>query len=79
MSLISPGLEGWRLNRINCGPPYHVEIVGPYRLAQVCDERGTVALGGPNGAVFCATREQADQLCELANTGMLEHLNPEHL
>lgn len=64
-------VEGWRLNRINSGPPFHVEIVGPYKLPQVCDARGTVALSGPGGAVFCATREQADQLCELANAGMI--------
>lgn len=74
MSLIHDGIEGWRLNRINAGPPFHVEIVGPYRLAQVCDERGTVALSGPDGAVFCATREQADRLCELANAGTLDRV-----
>lgn len=74
MALIADGIEGWRLNRINSGPPFHVEIVGPYKLAQVCDERGVVALSGPAGAVFCATREQADRLCELANAEMLDRI-----
>jgi hypothetical protein len=72
MTLIADGTEGWRLNRINSGPPFHVEIVGPYNLAQVCDECGVVALSGPGGAAFCSTREQADRLCELANAGMLD-------
>lgn len=80
MPLIAEGLEGWRLNRINSGPPFHVETIkyGPQythsreSLPQVCDERGVVALSGPGGAVFCATREQAEQLCELANAGTLE-------
>lgn len=80
MPLNAEGLEGWRLNGINAGPPFHVETIkyGPQythvreSLPQVCDARGVVALSGPNGAVFCVTREQADQLCELANAGMLE-------
>lgn len=46
-------------------------IVGPYKLAQVCDERGVVAVSGPGGAVFCATHELAEKLCELANAGLL--------
>lgn len=71
MSLINPSLAGWRLNRINCGPPFHVESVGPCALPQVCDARGTVALSGPNGAVFCSTVEQADELCRMANAGEL--------
>jgi hypothetical protein len=74
MTLIADGTEGWRLNRINSGPPFHVEIVGPYNLAQVCDERGVVALSGHGGAVFCSTQEQADRLCELANAGMLDRI-----
>lgn len=65
-------LDGWRLNRINCGPPFHVELVGPYRLPQVEDARGTCALTGPNGAVFCARIEQAEELCRAANAGELE-------
>lgn len=71
MSLISDSEQGWRLNRINCGPPYRVDIVGPYQLAQVCDARGVVALSGPDGAVFCGSRELADRLCERANEGTL--------
>ena len=74
MALIADGTEGWRLNRINSGPPVHVEIVGPYKLAQVCDARGVVALSGPGGSVFCSSRDQADQLCELANAGMLDRI-----
>lgn len=72
MSLIAPDLSGWRLNRINLGPPYVVELVGPYTLPQVCDEHGTVALRGPTGAVFCSTVEQAQALCDMANAGELD-------
>lgn len=80
MPLIAEGLEDWRLNRINAGPPFHVETIkygtqythARESLPQVCDERGVVALSGPNGSVFCATREQAERLCELANAGMLD-------
>lgn len=71
MSLRSHETTGWRLNRINCGAPFHVDTslkLGP----QVCDERGVVALSGPNGAVFCASQEQADELCRMANAGELE-------
>lgn len=71
MALITAEIEGWRLNRINIGPPYVVDTVGPYKLAQVCDERGVVAVSGPGGAVFCATHELAEKLCELANAGLL--------
>lgn len=72
MSLINPTIEGWRLNRINCGPPFHVESVGPWKLPQVEDARGTCALSGPNGAVFCSSVEQAEELCRMANAGALE-------
>ncbi len=67
------------MNRINVGPPYHVERIqyGPqYRSIrqsppQVCDHLGTVAVSGPGGAVFCASDEQAQALCEAANAGQL--------
>lgn len=72
MSLINGDLNGWRINRINIGPPYHVELVGPYQLPQVEDERGVVALSGPDGAVFCDSVEQAEELCRRANAGELE-------
>jgi len=72
MALVSQNLDGWRLNRINCGKPFHVEMVGPYKFPQVCDERGCAAVSGPSGAVFCRTKEQADILCEMANSGELE-------
>jgi hypothetical protein len=72
MALIHDGLTGWKLNRINCGAPYSVDIVGPYKLPQVCDARGTVAVSGPGGAVFCHTLEQAEELCRMANDGDLE-------
>jgi len=72
VSLISHDGEWWRLNAINAGPPYHVALVGPWALAQVEDALGTVALVGPHGAVFCATRQQAEQLCVLANAGLLD-------
>lgn len=71
MPLIDPSLTGWSIDRINCGPPYRVELVGPYELPQVCDERGVVALTGPDGAVFCASIEQAESLCAQANDGLL--------
>ncbi|SBV37803.1 hypothetical protein STPYR_12746 [uncultured Stenotrophomonas sp.] len=82
MALIADGIEGWRLNRINAGPPFHVETIkyGPQYThmrespPQVCDARGVVALSGTGGAVFCSTREQADRLCELANAGMLDRI-----
>lgn len=70
--MISTALEGWRLNRINCGAPYHVEMVGPYQLPQVDDGRGVCALSGPDGAVFCTSVEQAAELCRRANAGELE-------
>lgn len=82
MALASNGIGGWFLNRINAGPPFHVETIkyGPQYVHQresfpkVCDVRGTVALCGPKGAVFCTTVEQAEQLCELANAGMLDSI-----
>ena len=82
MPLIADGIEGWRLNRVNAGAPFHVETIkyGPQYVhvressLQVCDARGTVALSGPGGAVFCDTREQADRLCKLANDGMLDRI-----
>ena len=72
-------LDGWRLNRINIGPPYHVETIKygeQYKYMrescpQVCDSRGNVAITH-NGAVFCVTREQAEILCERANRGELD-------
>jgi hypothetical protein len=80
MPLISDSAEGWRLNRINAGPPYRVETIkyGPQYThmtespPQVCDARGTVAMSGPGGAVFCLTHTQAEALCALANAGQLE-------
>ena len=82
MSRIAQVAEGWRLNRINAGPPFHVETIkyGPQYThmrespPQVCDAREVVCLSGPGGAVFCATREQAEQLCDLANAGMLDRI-----
>ncbi len=73
MPLIAGGLEGWRLGRPSVGP-FHVEEVGPYRLLQVCDERGHAALSGPGGAVFCASLEEAEALCRAANAGELERV-----
>lgn len=71
MGLVSN--EGpWMLNRINRGAPFHVATVGPYKLPQVTDASGTVAVSGPNGAVFCASHEQAESLCAAANAGELE-------
>lgn len=69
MSLISPSID-WRFNRLTAGP-YHVEIVGPYKLPQVCGPGGVVGLSGPNGAVFQASVTQAEQLCAMANAGEL--------
>lgn len=69
--LVSNSRKGWALNRINCGKPYHVELVGPYKLPQVEDSRGTVALSGPGGSVFCMTETQSRRLCALANGGRL--------
>ena len=71
MPLISNSKTGWKLNRINYGKPYHVELVGPYKLPQVNDSRGTVALTN-NGAVFCSSVTQANRLCALANADRLE-------
>ncbi|WP_202842105.1 hypothetical protein [Luteimonas saliphila] len=71
MPLVADGTDGWALNRINRGPPYHVEEVGPYKLLQVEDAGGTCALSGPDGAVFCADVDQANALCEQANAGTL--------
>lgn len=74
MSLIAPVNSQWKLNRINAGPPYMVDIVGPYRIPQVCDMRGTVAVVGPGGAVFCASHEEAKAVCDAANAGELEKI-----
>jgi len=74
MALISTNSDGWSVNRINRGPPFHVEQVGPWKLPQVCDKSGTVALSGPDGAVFCGSVEQAEILCSMANSGELEVL-----
>lgn len=71
MSLIAEGLTGWRLNRINVGPPYRVESVGRWCLPQVQDRLGTVAMSGPDGAVFCDDLMQAEELCRMANDGEL--------
>jgi hypothetical protein len=49
-----------------------VEVFGPYSMIAVCDERGTNALSGPDGAVLCASMEQAKELCAMANSGELE-------
>ena len=81
MALIDASTEGWRLNRINAGPPYHVEAIqyGPHYAKirqsppQVVDARGTVAITR-EGAVFCATWEQAESLCAAANAGELERI-----
>lgn len=73
MPLIA-GEGRWRLNCINAGSPYRVELVGPYRLPQVADKAGGCALSGPDGAVFCQTAEQAEHLCALANAGKLERV-----
>lgn len=71
MGLISNARSGWKLNRINCGKPYHVELVGPYKLPQVEDRLGTAALSN-NGAVFCRSETQAKRLCALANGDRLQ-------
>ena len=63
----------WKLNRISHGP-YHVEIVGPWNLPQVTGADGKVGLSGPNGAVFQATVEQANELAKLANEGKLSRV-----
>lgn len=70
VSLIDQSLEGWRLNRINCGPPFYVDT--SLFMPQVCDVRGVVAISGPDGAVFCAGISQAEELCRRANAGELE-------
>lgn len=80
MALANGAMDGWRINLINCGAPFRVETIkyGPQygdvreSSPQVCDERGVVALSGPDGAVFCSSHEQASALCELANAGKLE-------
>lgn len=71
MALISRSLDEWRVGLHHSGPPYHVEIVGPWKLPQVCDRHGVAALSGPEGAVFCGTLKQAEYLCELANDGKI--------
>lgn len=63
-------LEQCSINRINVGPPYVVNEIGPYRF-QVCDALGVVAVSGPGGGVFCDSRELADQLCAAANEGYI--------
>ena len=74
MALVSDSIEGWRINLINIGPPYVIDIVGNMELPQVCDERLVVALSGPGGAVFCASMQQAQLLCDMANAGKLERV-----
>lgn len=66
--------DGWKLNRINAGPPYRVEVFGPYSIPQVCDECGTVALSGPNGSIASPSIEHAEALCRMANAGELESI-----
>ena len=70
MSLISATMEGWKPNDIGL-LPYHVELIGPYRLPQVTGSNGVASLSGPDGAVFQATVAQAEELCALANKGAL--------
>jgi hypothetical protein len=72
MPLINGELRNWKINRLNVGPPFRVEVFGPYSMIAVCDERGTNALSGPDGAVLCASMEQAKELCAMANSGELE-------
>lgn len=72
MPLRSAATEGWKVNRINIGPPYAVRLVGPWRLPQVVDRGGTVALSGPGGAVFCASEDQANTLLAKLAAGELE-------
>ena len=71
MSLVSNGVQGWTLNGIQGGGPYSVHLVGPWKLPQVQDPLGTVAVSGPEGAVFCASLDEAETLCKLANAGEL--------
>lgn len=68
MALIYEDSE-WRLNRINCGPPYTVACI--FGLYQVVDGRGTVAVSGPQGQVFCASLEHAKAVCAAANAADL--------
>lgn len=70
MPLITDGIEGWKTNLISY-PPYRVELMGPYKYPQVVGANGTVGLSGPGGAICQASIEQAEQLCELANAGLL--------
>lgn len=77
MPLISNApVSEWRLNQINCGPPFHVETIkyGDLRESppQVVDARGTVAVSAPYGAVFCATHQLAEAVCEAANNNQLQ-------
>lgn len=81
---MAAALTGWKLNRINVGPPYRVQMAGPWQLPQVVDARGTVAVSR-GGAVFCGImnlsddgpafvpdHELAEALCAAANAGTLE-------
>jgi hypothetical protein len=71
MPYMSSSRSGWKLNRINCGKPYRVELTGPYKYPQVVDSRGGAAITN-NGAVFCGSTTQANRLCALANADRLE-------
>lgn len=73
MALINESLQGWKINRISVAP-YHVEVIGPYKLPQVTGRNGVVGLCGPGGAVFQHSIEQAEELCKLANAGELERV-----
>jgi len=66
MPLTSPEMQGWEPNSLTPGP-YHVEIVGPWKLPQICGPGGVVGLSGPGGAVFQSSVEQANELCRAAN------------
>ena len=63
----------WKINKTSVGPPYHVELVGPYKLSQVEDRLGFSDISSPNGAVF-QSPTNARRLCALANASRLEHL-----
>lgn len=71
MNLISASIGGWTIKATAAPTPFHVELIGPDRQPQVVDSRGIAALSGPGGAIFCASIEQANQLCQLANEGQL--------
>lgn len=72
MPIIHDSLEGWRIrsNR-QCGAPYHVEKVGRFGLLMVADAGGMNAVVGPKGSCLFASRDMANTVCDLANTGEL--------